>query len=113
MDSLSFKDKIYSFPPNFLLFDQTSLLSCKSDRDDPIYSDVNVGQARCEPPGSVGFRDSSTAEYQAWASSVRKKIVYMDPLCHDAFKSQTNFLLECYSDSGTALARALGCACCP
>ena len=75
MDSLSFKDKICSFLPNFLLFDQTSLLYCKSDCNYPVYSDVHVGQAPCEPPGSVGFRNSSTAEYQAWASSVRKKIV--------------------------------------
>ena len=95
MDYPSFHNELSSLIPHFLAFDQTSLLFNPSDRNHPRYSGVQVKQAPCEPKNTYpGF-----PEYKAWSLLQAQKIVYIDPQCYAAFKSQTNFLLECHSGS--------------
>ena len=95
MDYPSFHNELSSLIPHFLAFDQTSLLSNPSDRNHPRYSGVQVKQAPCEPKNTYpGF-----PEHKAWSLLQAHKIVYIDPQSYAAFKSQTNFLLECHSDS--------------
>ena len=92
MDYSSFKDQISSFIPNFLLFHRTRLLSSPSDRNHPVYSNVQVEQAPSEPKnGAYGFEERLS---QAQKNAVLQ--AQKNAQCYDAFTSQTNFLFECH-----------------
>ena len=95
MDFSSFEDQISSFIPSFLLFDRTSLIRSPSNCSHYEYSEVRVGQAPRDPKNTP----LGSPEREAWSFSQKQKIVYIDPRSYDAFKSQTNFLFECYYDS--------------
>ena len=98
MDYSSFKDQISSFIPNFLLFHRARLLSSPSDRNHPVYSNVQVEKAPSEPKnGAYGFEERlSQAQKNAFLQAQKNAVLQAqkNAQCYDAFTSQTNFLFE-------------------
>jgi hypothetical protein len=91
MNSSSIQDKLSSFAANLLLFDQTSLLSYRSDRNHPIYSDVQVGQAPREPKDSYHNSPERNAwsllqeqKYSTWILSVTPHLSRRQIFCSNA-----------------------------